>query len=273
MNTAGRAILFAGATVVIALLGMFALGVSFLYGVAIAASLGVLLVLAASLTLLPALLMFTGKRVGRRAAAAHRPREPGAGFWTPLGRAHPAPARVGRARIHGAAARAGRAGTRPAARGERLWQRPHHADDPACVRPARRAASAPASTGRCSSPSVCPSAGDTGGLARFTTHASAHARDRLRRGAAAQPRPRHGRDRRLSDRRRRRAPRRRVSSSACAAMSCRRSQRRPARRSTSAARPRSRSTSRTFSPASCRSSSASSSCSRRFCCSSSSGRC
>jgi RND superfamily putative drug exporter len=65
MNTAGRAILFAGATVVIALLGMFALGVSFLYGVAIAASLGVLLVLAASLTLLPALLMVTGKRVGR----------------------------------------------------------------------------------------------------------------------------------------------------------------------------------------------------------------
>src|SRR3989475_26616 len=43
MNTAGRAIPFAGATVVIALLGMFALGVSFLYGVAIAASLGVLL--------------------------------------------------------------------------------------------------------------------------------------------------------------------------------------------------------------------------------------
>src|SRR5207249_1019809 len=41
MNTAGRAILFAGTTVVIALLGMFALGVSFLYGVAIAASLGV----------------------------------------------------------------------------------------------------------------------------------------------------------------------------------------------------------------------------------------
>src|SRR6266540_3047863 len=35
MNTAGRAILFAGATVVIALLGMFALGVSFLYGAAI----------------------------------------------------------------------------------------------------------------------------------------------------------------------------------------------------------------------------------------------
>ncbi|TML61887.1 MAG: MMPL family transporter [Actinobacteria bacterium] len=82
MNTAGRAILFAGATVVIALLGMFALGVSFLYGVAIAASLGVLLVLAASLTLLPALLMFTGKRVGRGRRKRSRAREPRAGFWT-----------------------------------------------------------------------------------------------------------------------------------------------------------------------------------------------
>jgi RND superfamily putative drug exporter len=81
MNTAGRAILFAGATVVIALLGMFALGVSFLYGVAIAASLGVLLVLAASLTLLPALLMFTGKRVGRGRRLRTRAREPRAGFW------------------------------------------------------------------------------------------------------------------------------------------------------------------------------------------------
>jgi RND superfamily putative drug exporter len=82
MNTAGRAILFAGATVVIALLGMFALGVSFLYGVAIAASLGVLLVLAASLTLLPALLMFTGKRVGRtRSSRRASSRAPRAGFW------------------------------------------------------------------------------------------------------------------------------------------------------------------------------------------------
>src|SRR5882724_3142028 len=77
---AGLAILFAGATVVIALLGMFALGVSFLYGVAIAASLGVLLVLAASLTLLPALLRFTGNRVGRTRQRSRR-REPRVGFW------------------------------------------------------------------------------------------------------------------------------------------------------------------------------------------------
>src|SRR5258708_1052372 len=84
MNTAGRAVLFAGAPVVIALLGMFALGISFLYGVAIAASLGVLLVLAASLTLLPALLMFTGRRVGRTRSRRSRPREARAGFWARL---------------------------------------------------------------------------------------------------------------------------------------------------------------------------------------------
>ncbi len=64
MNSAGRAVVFAGTTVVIALLGMFVLGVNFLDGMAIAASLGVLSVLVASLTLLPALLSFTGVRVG-----------------------------------------------------------------------------------------------------------------------------------------------------------------------------------------------------------------
>jgi hypothetical protein len=51
MNTAGRAVIFAGTTVVIALLGMFALGLSLLNGVAVSASLSVLLVLAASLTI------------------------------------------------------------------------------------------------------------------------------------------------------------------------------------------------------------------------------
>jgi putative drug exporter of the RND superfamily len=65
MDTAGRAVLFAGSTVVIALWGMMLLGVSFLYGVAISASIGVLLVMLASLTMLPALLTFAGKRVAR----------------------------------------------------------------------------------------------------------------------------------------------------------------------------------------------------------------
>ncbi len=87
MDTAGRAVVFAGATVVIALLGMFALGVSFLYGLAIAASLAVLLVLAASITLLPALITFFGRRVGERgrlarlASRGRKPKPDGAGFW------------------------------------------------------------------------------------------------------------------------------------------------------------------------------------------------
>ncbi len=72
MDTAGRAVLFAGSTVVIALLGMMLLGVAFLYGVAISASIGVLLVMFASLTLLPALLTFAGPRVARPGRRARR---------------------------------------------------------------------------------------------------------------------------------------------------------------------------------------------------------
>jgi RND superfamily putative drug exporter len=65
MDTAGRAVVFAGSTVIIALLGMFALGISFLNGMAIAASLGVLMTMIAALTALPALLSRFGHRVGR----------------------------------------------------------------------------------------------------------------------------------------------------------------------------------------------------------------
>jgi putative drug exporter of the RND superfamily len=72
MDTAGRAVLFAGCTVVIALLGMMLLGVDFLYGVAISASIGVLLVMLGSLTLLPALLTFAGGRLVRPSRRARR---------------------------------------------------------------------------------------------------------------------------------------------------------------------------------------------------------
>jgi RND superfamily putative drug exporter len=60
--TTGRAVVFAGATVCIALLGMLILRLGFLNGVAIAASLTVVLTVAASVTLLPALLSFIGPR-------------------------------------------------------------------------------------------------------------------------------------------------------------------------------------------------------------------
>jgi RND superfamily putative drug exporter len=72
MDTAGRAVLFAGTTVVIALLGMMLLGVDFLYGVAISASIGVLLVMLSALTLLPALLTFAGPRLTRPSRRARR---------------------------------------------------------------------------------------------------------------------------------------------------------------------------------------------------------
>ncbi len=72
MDTAGRAVLFAGMTVVIALLGMMVLGVEFLYGVAISASIGVLLVMLASLTLLPALLTMAGAKVARPSRRARK---------------------------------------------------------------------------------------------------------------------------------------------------------------------------------------------------------
>ena len=54
---------FAGIVVCIALLGLFALGLSFLYGVAIAASLTVATTVLAALTLVPALLGFFGRKV------------------------------------------------------------------------------------------------------------------------------------------------------------------------------------------------------------------
>ncbi|MFJ9087721.1 MMPL family transporter [Streptomyces sp. NPDC102384] len=75
--TTGRAVVFAGATVCIALLGMLMLGLSFLNGVAIAASVTVLLTVAASVTLLPGLLSFIGTRAlsrrERRRLAEHGP--------------------------------------------------------------------------------------------------------------------------------------------------------------------------------------------------------
>ncbi|GAA1941490.1 MMPL family transporter [Streptomyces durmitorensis] len=75
--TTGRAVVFAGATVCIALLGMLILRLSFLNGVAIAGSLTVLLTVAASVTLLPALLSWIGPRAlsrrERRTLAEHGP--------------------------------------------------------------------------------------------------------------------------------------------------------------------------------------------------------
>ena len=65
LDTSGRAVIFAGLTVVVSLLGMCALRIGFLYGLALTSSLAVLLVLVASVTLLPALIGSAGHRIGR----------------------------------------------------------------------------------------------------------------------------------------------------------------------------------------------------------------
>ncbi len=65
VTTAGRSVLIAGSTVVIAILGLFITGLPYMYGVAISASLAVLVVMVASITLLPALLSYLGPNVDR----------------------------------------------------------------------------------------------------------------------------------------------------------------------------------------------------------------
>jgi RND superfamily putative drug exporter len=76
VDTAGRAVLFAGVTVIIALMGMWLLGLSFLYGVAMAAAIAVLFTMIAALTLLPALLTIAGRRVDRLRIPGLGKREP-----------------------------------------------------------------------------------------------------------------------------------------------------------------------------------------------------
>jgi putative drug exporter of the RND superfamily len=79
MDTAGRAVLFAGVTVIIALLGMLVLGITLLDAAALASALSVALTMLAALTMLPALLSRFGERIG-----GHLPRGPfGAqrAFW------------------------------------------------------------------------------------------------------------------------------------------------------------------------------------------------
>ena len=63
MTTAGHSVIVAGMSVVIALMGLFIMRLPYLYGVALAASLTVLVVLAATVTLLPAAIGLLGKRI------------------------------------------------------------------------------------------------------------------------------------------------------------------------------------------------------------------
>ena len=99
LNTSGRAVLFAGTTVCIALLGMLVLRIGYISGLGIAAAITVLFTVAAAATLLPALLGFLGMRVlsrqeRRRLAAAGPAPDGTSGAWARLAafvQRHPAP--------------------------------------------------------------------------------------------------------------------------------------------------------------------------------------
>ncbi len=85
VQTAGRAVLFAGSTVIIALLGLFVLGINFFNGLAVAAAVTVLMVMLSALWMLPALLSL----LGAKALAWRLPwgKKPGALKGHPEGRA------------------------------------------------------------------------------------------------------------------------------------------------------------------------------------------
>jgi RND superfamily putative drug exporter len=93
LDTAGRSVLFAGATVVIALLGLYTLNLGSLEGVALSVTLTVLMTMIASLVLLPSLLTIFGNGLEKRIRkhAAKQKREPGRRWrrWADLVQARP----------------------------------------------------------------------------------------------------------------------------------------------------------------------------------------
>ena len=70
VDTSGRAVMFAGITVIISLLGLFIIGLAFVRGLAVASALSVLVMMIAAITLLPALIGFAGRRIEETSRAA-----------------------------------------------------------------------------------------------------------------------------------------------------------------------------------------------------------
>ena len=81
LETSGKAVLFAGATVVVSLLGLLVVGLPYITGAALGAILAVLLVMASALTLLPALLGLLGPRIDRLTVRRRRRSTAVEGTW------------------------------------------------------------------------------------------------------------------------------------------------------------------------------------------------
>lgn len=91
IDTAGRAVVFAGITVMISMLGMLLMGMSFLNGLALGTSSAVLVAVLAAVTLLPAGLGFVGRRIDRLSIhrRAERAGESGWHRWGRFVQRHP----------------------------------------------------------------------------------------------------------------------------------------------------------------------------------------
>ena len=105
MDTSGRAVLFAGMTIVIALLGMFFLNLEFIRAVALSVVLAVLMTMGAAITLLPALLGFIGRHIDRFGLPYRGKETAGSAAgsfwyrWSRVIQAHPWPALLGSAAL------------------------------------------------------------------------------------------------------------------------------------------------------------------------------
>ncbi len=99
LDTSGRAVLFAGVTVVISLLGMFLMNLDAMRAVSTGAIVAVLITMLAALTLVPAILGFAGRNIDKF-GLPHRPEKPGEMHrtiwwrWSRVIQAHPWPALI-----------------------------------------------------------------------------------------------------------------------------------------------------------------------------------
>ena len=90
VGTAGSAVVFAGLTVFIALLGLSISGIPFLTAMGVFAALAIVLAVVIALTMLPALMGLLGDRLRPRPRTARRPRKGGVfAWWGRVATSHP----------------------------------------------------------------------------------------------------------------------------------------------------------------------------------------
>src|SRR5438067_5635108 len=82
LTTAGRAVIFAGCTVLVSLLGMFMMDINFIYGLSLGAVLTVLMTMLASVTLVPAIMGFAGSKLAAKEHKRVHHRETVAFRWS-----------------------------------------------------------------------------------------------------------------------------------------------------------------------------------------------